>query len=88
MKTLLFTRLKRLEKATGADNPLSLLSDEELEARIEAGKARIEACVGISLASYAEALRVTLQAGQAVPGDLRELEARAFTHAFYLVSTT
>lgn len=78
MSSILSTRLTRLERTIIIGNPLSALSDEELEARIRNVTAQLEAIWGMTARQYAEELSRTLDAGETLPDDWTPAEARLF----------
>lgn len=78
MSNVLSMRLGKLEKLAQLGNPLALLTDEELEARIDEVNAIIEAQVGMPIAEYAEYLSKALEAGEPMPGDWTGADVRQF----------
>ena len=80
MSNVLSVRLGKLEKLAQMGNPLALLSDEELEARLRTVTARAEAVVGMPLHEFGAALWKSLDAGEPIPHDWTQEEARHFAH--------
>ncbi|MDO9416212.1 hypothetical protein [Pararhizobium sp.] len=80
MSNALVTRLIRMERSIDVGNPLSRLSDEELEERSRACTNRIEARLGMTLSEYADELRCALENGRELPHDWAPEEARQFAH--------
>ncbi len=82
MNSVLSMRLKRLEKRANLDDPLRLLSDEELDRRIDEIDASIAAEVGMSIPEYADHLRSLLETGSLLLEGVTEDEAVAFAKNF------
>lgn len=78
MSNVLSTRLKRLELHHDMGNPLAHLTDEELDARLQAVTDQIEARAGMSIAEYAAAIRKALDDGEPLPPEWTEDAAREF----------
>lgn len=78
MTNVLSARLKRLELRNDMSNPLAHLTDEELDARLQAVTDQIEARVGMPIAEYAAAICKALDGGEPLPPDWTEDAAREF----------
>lgn len=77
MRNVLSMRLFRLEKQTYSGAPYSHLTEQELQTRIEEITRRIESQVGMSILDYAAVIDQALQAGEVLPDNWTEAEARA-----------
>ncbi|MCV3734982.1 hypothetical protein OCK02_02105 [Rhizobium sp. TRM96647] len=86
MSNVLSTRLKRLEKHAGMDNPLAHLSDEELDARIHEVSSAIAEEVGMPIPQYVIALEETIEAGGPLPQGVEMNEARSILAALKSVA--
>ncbi|WP_439625929.1 hypothetical protein [Shinella sp.] len=81
MSNILSTRLKRLEQHHDMGNPLAHLTDEELEARLQAVTVQIETRVGMPIADYAHEICRALDADEDLPPEWTADSAREFAGA-------
>lgn len=72
----LLSRIQRIERSNGSDDPFANLTDEELQAAI-AVREQIEAAVGMPEADYAAVLAGQIKSGE-LPADIDRRTAEAF----------
>ncbi|RUM21525.1 hypothetical protein EFD56_03315 [Rhizobium phaseoli] len=86
-RSILENRIVKLEGHNPV-RPYEYLTDEELDARLAALAATIEAVVGMGLADYAEALSDALSAGEPLPNGMTKVEIQSLIGSFRNVATT